>query len=106
MITVTDSASQKIKENLATSQTAKGLRIGVKSGGCSGFSYIMELVDDISDKDMIFKMDGYLLVVDIISFLYISDITLDYKKTMFSEGFEFINPGANAKCGCGKSFTF
>ena len=82
------------------------LRVGVRQGGCSGMSYIMEFEssENIEKQDKVFEYDGFQLVCDPKSFLYLYGLVLDYSDAMIGGGFEFTNPNANKTCGCGKSF--
>ncbi len=82
------------------------LRVGVRQGGCSGMSYMMEFEnpESIEEQDKIFDYDGFQLICDPKSFLYLYGLVLDYSDAMIGGGFEFTNPNANQTCGCGKSF--
>jgi len=82
------------------------LRVGVKGGGCSGLSYIMEFDDEITKFDEIVNLDGGLKVlIDKKSLLYLIGTTLDYSDGLIGKGFEWINPQASRVCGCGESFS-
>jgi len=82
------------------------LRVGVRQGGCSGMSYMMDFEDPnkISDKDQVFDYEGFKIVSDPKSLLYLYGLMLDYSDAMIGGGFQFTNPNATATCGCGKSF--
>ncbi len=82
------------------------LRVGVRQGGCSGMSYMMDFEDssNISDQDEVFDYDGFKIVCDPKSLLYLYGLMLDYSDAMIGGGFQFTNPNANQTCGCGKSF--
>ncbi|MEM6754623.1 MAG: iron-sulfur cluster assembly accessory protein [Cyanobacteria bacterium P01_C01_bin.38] len=82
------------------------LRVGVRQGGCSGMSYMMDFEDPskISDNDDIFDYDGFKIVCDRKSLLYLYGLMLDYSNSLIGGGFQFTNPNANTTCGCGKSF--
>lgn len=81
------------------------LRLGVKGGGCSGFSYVLEFDQDVDAKyDRCFDFDGVKVVVDRKSLLFLAGATLDYTGELLGQGFEFKNPNANRMCGCGTSF--
>jgi iron-sulfur cluster assembly protein len=82
-----------------------GLRIGVQGGGCSGLSYAMRLETEPRDRDKVFEAFGARVFVDPKSFLYLQDITLDYREELMRRGFVFENPQATRSCGCGSSFT-
>lgn len=82
------------------------LRVGVRQGGCSGMSYTMDFEEpsQIGDHDDIFDYDGFKIVCDRKSLLYLYGLMLDYSDSLIGGGFQFTNPNANATCGCGKSF--
>ncbi|CAN0154721.1 unnamed protein product [Pylaiella littoralis] len=96
-------------QQLRQSQGNEGdifLRMGVRSGGCSGLSYIMNLVkkDDITEDDMVEEYDGFKCVIDPKSVLYLFGLELDFSDALIGGGFQFQNPNAESSCGCGKSF--
>ena len=82
------------------------LRVGVRQGGCSGMSYMMDFEDPskVRDNDEVFDYDGFKIVCDPKSLLYLYGLVLDYSDAMIGGGFQFTNPNANQTCGCGKSF--
>jgi len=82
------------------------LRVGVRQGGCSGMSYMMDFEDpsQINEQDEVFDYDGFKIVCDRKSLLYLYGLMLDYSDAMIGGGFQFTNPNANQTCGCGKSF--
>ena len=82
-----------------------GLRLGVRGGGCSGASYVMEFADKIRERDNVFEFDGVKVVVDPKSLVYLRGTTLDYEVKLMQHGFKFVNPNAVKGCGCGESFT-
>ena len=81
-----------------------GLRLGVRTTGCSGMAYVFEFVDVIESHDVVFDTNGVSLVVDPKSLTYIDGIEVDYVRNGLNEGFEFINPIEKDRCGCGESF--
>jgi len=81
-----------------------GLRLGVRTTGCSGMAYVLEFVDVIDSHDVVFDTNGVSLVVDPKSLTYIDGIEVDYVRNGLNEGFEFINPIEKDRCGCGESF--
>jgi iron-sulfur cluster assembly protein len=89
---------QKLPENTA-------LRVGVKGGGCSGFSYTLGFDDQISDVDQVNEVDGVRVVCDPKSFLYLSGTEVDFEESLMGRGFRFGNPNASKTCGCGESFS-
>jgi iron-sulfur cluster assembly protein len=82
------------------------LRVGVRQGGCSGMSYLMDFEDpsNVRDNDEVFDYDGFKIVCDPKSILYLYGLVLDYSDAMIGGGFQFTNPNATQSCGCGKSF--
>mgnify|MGYP001195029607 CR=1 FL=1 len=105
MITLTDSAANKMLEYLSHRISKDGIRLLVKTTGCSGLGYHLEYVDNIVKEDVVFKNKGVKVVIDQKSLAYLDGTEVDYKKEGLNEGFEFNNPNAHAKCGCGESFT-
>jgi iron-sulfur cluster assembly protein len=81
------------------------LRVGVKGGGCSGFSYILDLTETKKDTDEMFEQHGVRIIVDPKSLLYLGGVTVDFKDEIMGRGFVFHNPNATASCGCGSSFS-
>ena len=95
---------QALKEAQHLPETAF-LRMGVKGGGCSGMSYVLEFDTDQGPHDKEFEIDGVKVVVDKKSYLYLNGTTLDYVKEGLQGGFTFVNPQAKSSCGCGTSFS-
>jgi iron-sulfur cluster assembly protein len=104
MITVTDKASNKVKQNLVKRGKGLGIRIGVRTTGCSGLAYVLEYVDNILTEDIKIDGDGCVFYVDPKSSTYLQGMTIDYVHNGLNEGFEFLNPNERDKCGCGESF--
>ncbi|MGQ7279146.1 iron-sulfur cluster insertion protein ErpA [Brevibacillus thermoruber] len=105
MITLTEQASRKVKEMLAAENNPKlFLRVGVRPGGCSGFTYGMGWDQEMKEGDHTFEQDGIKIVVDKDSYLYIEGTRIDYKESLMGGGFSIDNPNAVASCGCGASF--
>ena len=104
MITVTDIASKRIKDNLTKRGKGIGIRVGVRTTGCSGLAYVLEYVDETWDGSTSFRQDGFTIVVDNKDLVYLENITVDYVRQGLNEGFEFINPLEKDRCGCGESF--
>lgn len=105
---LTERAAQEVKtildqQKLDTTKTF--LRMGVKGGGCSGFSYSLDLTESKSDLDEEFDAHGVKVVCDPKSYLYLNGTTLDFKDEVMGRGFVFNNPNATSSCGCGSSFT-
>ena len=104
MIQATDTATRKIAENLKRRGRGLGIRLGVRTTGCSGLAYVLEYIDQISDDDMAFDMKDFVVVVDPKSMTYLQDVEIDYVRQGLNEGFEFRNPAEKDRCGCGESF--
>jgi iron-sulfur cluster assembly protein len=105
MIMITDKAASKVKEILTNENRASSsLRVGVKGGGCSGFTYTLNFDDSANETDQVFEDKGVKIVVDAKSFIYLSGTQLDYTDGLSGEGFKFTNPNATRSCGCGSSF--
>ena len=107
MITITDRAVREVRRIIKEQNLpeATALRVGVKGGGCSGFSYTLGFDDQIGEIDQVNEVEGVRVVCDPKSFLYLNGTTLDYEDTLMRQGFVFINPNAARNCGCGSSFT-
>jgi iron-sulfur cluster assembly protein len=105
VIKVSDSAIDKIKEMLEAEETPNlFLRVGVKEGGCSGFSYGMGFDDERHDGDQELDANGLKVIVDDNSIKYLNGLEIDWKEEGMSGGFTIFNPNASATCGCGSSF--
>ena len=103
MITLTKAAANKIKA-LLVEKDVSGLRAGVRGGGCSGFTYMLELGDQ-KDSDRIIESHGISLYVDPKSYLYLMGTQIDFIDELNQSGFKFVNPNAKRTCGCGESFS-
>jgi iron-sulfur cluster assembly protein len=105
VITLSDNAASRIKEILSNDETKSiGVRVGVKSGGCAGMSYIMEYTKEINPTDEIIEDKGVKVFVDPGAIMYLLGTEMDYKKEQFSSTFVFKNPNETERCGCGESF--
>ena len=104
-ITLTQSATEQIQSYLEKDQSNIGLRFGVRTSGCSGFAYIVELTDSINADDQVFETNGIKIVIDNDSLPFIKGTQIDYTRGNLSEAFVFNNPNVTASCGCGESFT-
>ena len=108
IITLTELAAKEVKTIIATQELDAErvrLRIGVKGGGCSGFSYLLDLTETQKDTDEVFEQHGIKIIVDPKSMLYLSGVTVDFKDEIMGRGFVFNNPNATSSCGCGSSFS-
>lgn len=105
LITATPDAIEQLKHLMTTDGAGKsGVRLGVKGGGCSGFSYVLDF-DDRRDGDNILEQDGITFYMDRKSSIYLKGILLDYAAGLKGKGFVFRNPNASSTCGCGESFS-
>ncbi|PCH61717.1 MAG: iron-sulfur cluster assembly protein IscA [SAR86 cluster bacterium] len=104
-ISMTNSAVKHISEQLAARGHGLGIRVGVKTTGCSGMAYVLEFVDAIEDGDKVFENQGVSIIVDPKSLAYIDGTQMDFVKEGVNEGFEFKNPNSKGECGCGESFS-
>jgi iron-sulfur cluster assembly protein len=104
MITATELAATKIKQQLEQRGTGVGIKIGVKTTGCSGLAYTLEFVDQIDQTYAIFDSHGVHLYVDPKHVPYLQGLEMDWVKQGLNEGFEFANPQEKDRCGCGESF--
>jgi iron-sulfur cluster assembly protein len=104
-ITLTEPAADRVRQFLASRGKGVGLRLGVRTSGCSGMAYVLEFVDDVEDSDTVFEDRGVKVVVDRKSLVYLDGTELDYGKEGLNEGFRFNNPNVKSACGCGESFN-
>ena len=104
-VTLSEAAARRINDFLANRGKGVGLRLGVKTTGCSGLAYILEFADEIRPEDTVFEDHGVTIIVDAKSLLYLDGTQLDYGKEGLNEGFKFNNPNVKDTCGCGESFT-
>ena len=105
MITVTSTATKKIQANLARRGSGIGIRVAVKTTGCSGLAYVLEYVDKPNDDDIVFVSHDVSIFTTAKCLSYTEGTTMDWVKKGLNEGFDFINPKESARCGCGESFT-
>ena len=104
VIKLSDKAADRIKEILSENKDSLGVRIGVKSGGCAGMSYIMEYAKENNPTDEIIEDKGVKVFVDPGAVMYLLGTEMDYKEEEFSSSFVFNNPNETERCGCGESF--
>lgn len=104
MIEVTTSAANKINTFLRKRGKGMGIRVGVRTTGCSGLAYVLEYVDAVDEADIVVETNGVSVIVDPKSSAYLKGIVIDYVRNGLSEGFEFRNPNERDRCGCGESF--
>ena len=104
-ITLSEAAAERVKRFLENRGAGVGVRLGVKTSGCSGMAYVLEFVDELNDDDEVFEDHGVKVIVDKKSLVYLDGAELDYGKEGLNEGFLFKNPNVKDECGCGESFT-
>jgi len=104
-VTLTERAADHISRYLQKRGKGIGLRLGVRTTGCSGMAYKLEYVDEQASEDSVFEFHGVKVFVDPKSMSYLSGTQLDYAREGLNEGFKFSNPNEKATCGCGESFT-
>ena len=105
MISLTDRAISHVKDFLANRGQGVGIRVGVRTAGCSGLAYVLEFVDEPNDTDACFDNDGVGVFVDPKSLVYLDGLQMDYVTEGLNSGFKFTNPNQTGECGCGESFT-
>ena len=104
MISLTDAASKKIQQTLTRRGSGKGIRLGIRTTGCSGLAYVLEYVDTPQPEDQCFDCSGCKIFIDPKSCVYLQGLTVDYVRQGLNEGFQFNNPNERDRCGCGESF--
>lgn len=104
-ITLTERAAKRVKTFLAKRGHGEGLRLGVRSTGCSGMAYVLEYADAIEPGDHVFEDQGVKVVINDKSLPYIDGSELDFVREGLNEGFKFRNPNIKEECGCGESFS-
>jgi iron-sulfur cluster assembly protein len=107
MITLTETAAKKVKQQIQKRGKGLGIMIGVRTTGCSGLAYKLEYVDNLPTNGnyMSYASNDIIIIVDQKDLPYVSGLTMEYKRQGLNEGFDFINPKEKARCGCGSSFT-
>ncbi|GGA65757.1 iron-binding protein IscA [Neiella marina] len=104
-VTMTDAAADRVSAFLSNRGKGVGLRLGVRTTGCSGLAYVLEFVDELEDGDEVFETHGLKVIIDGKSLVYLNGTELDFVKEGLNEGFQFNNPNVKDECGCGESFT-
>jgi iron-sulfur cluster assembly protein len=105
MITLTANAAKHMQDALYNRGRGIGMRIGVRTSGCSGFAYMLEFADKMFEGDLEIEDRGITLIINKKDLVYLQGMEIDYTKQGLNEGFEFQNPNEKARCGCGESFT-
>jgi iron-sulfur cluster assembly protein len=104
-ISITESAARQIEKQLQKRGEGIGLKLGVKTSGCSGYAYVLDYADEISAEDIVFNQFNVKVLVKAEDLDKLNGIELDYRKDGFNEAFKFNNPNVTGSCGCGKSFS-
>lgn len=104
-VTLTEAAANRVRTFLENRGKGIGLRLGVKTSGCSGLAYVLEFVDVLNEDDQVFEQHGVKIIVDEKSLVYLAGTELDYVKEGLNEGFKYNNPNVKNECGCGESFN-
>lgn len=104
-VTFTDRAAEHIKSFLEKRGKGVGLRLAVRTTGCSGLAYVLEFADEVAANDEVFEDNDVTVVIDKKSLVYLDGTELDFTREGLNEGFKFNNPNVKDECGCGESFT-
>jgi iron-sulfur cluster assembly protein len=104
-ISMTEAAADHVRKFLANRGKGVGVRLGVRTSGCSGMAYVLEFADEVEAEDLVFENLGVRVIVDLKSLVYLDGTELDYTKEGLNEGFKFNNPNVKDSCGCGESFN-
>ncbi len=104
-VTLTEAAADRVTKFLANRGKGIGIRLGVRTSGCSGMAYELEFADAVEDDDLVFENRGVKVIINPKSLVYLDGTELDYGKEGLNEGFKFNNPNVKNECGCGESFN-
>lgn len=104
-ISLTEAAANHVRRSLESRGKGQGVRLGIKTTGCSGLGYVLEYVDELQDSDKVFESHGLKVVVDEDSLDFLDGTELDFVREGINEGFKFNNPNVRGECGCGESFS-
>lgn len=104
-VTLSDAAARHVKHYLTKRGKGIGIRLAVRTSGCSGLAYVIEYADKLDEHDKVFEEKGVQLIIDPKSLVYLEGTELDFGKEGINEGFKFNNPNESGRCGCGESFT-
>jgi iron-sulfur cluster assembly protein len=104
-ISLTTAAAERVRNFLVKRGKGEGLRLGVRTSGCSGFAYVIEYADKIEPEDVVYETHGVKVIIDQKSLTYLDGTELDYTREGLNEGFKFNNPNVKDSCGCGESFN-
>ncbi|TCK05596.1 iron-sulfur cluster assembly protein IscA [Marinobacterium mangrovicola] len=104
-ISMTDAAVNHVARFLEKRGHGSGIRVGVRTSGCSGMAYVLEFIDQVEDEDQVFEFGDVRVAIDPKSLVYLDGTELDFVKEGLNEGFKFNNPNVSSECGCGESFN-
>ena len=104
-ITMSEAAARHVQRSLDGRGKGEGIRLGVRTTGCSGLAYVLEFVDAVEAEDQVFESHGVKVIIDPKSLAYLDGTELDFVKEGLNEGFKFNNPNVRGECGCGESFN-
>ena len=104
-ISLTEAAAAHVRRSLENRGHGEGIRLGVRTTGCSGMAYVLEFVDELQPEDEVFESFGMKVIIDPQSLAYIDGTELDFVREGINEGFKFSNPNVRGECGCGESFN-
>ena len=104
-ISLTEAAAAHVRRSLENRGHGEGIRLGVRTTGCSGMAYVLEFVDELQSDDEVFESFGMKVIIDPKSLAYIDGTELDFVREGINEGFKFSNPNVRGECGCGESFN-
>ena len=104
-ISLTEAAANHVRRSLENRGSGEGIRLGVRTTGCSGMAYVLEFVDELQPDDAVFESFGMKIIIDPKSLAYIDGTELDFVREGINEGFKFNNPNVRGECGCGESFS-
>lgn len=104
-VTLTENAAKQIQKQLAKRGSGVGLKLGVKQSGCSGFAYVLDYADQVTEEEAIFEQFGVKVIVDKADLRVLDGVELDYAREGINEAFKFNNPNVTGTCGCGESFS-
>ncbi|HHW2584369.1 TPA: iron-sulfur cluster assembly protein IscA [Pseudomonas aeruginosa] len=104
-ISMTEAAAKHVQRSLEGRGKGEGIRLGVRTTGCSGLAYVLEFVDELAAEDLVFESRGVKVIIDPKSLVYLDGTELDFTREGLNEGFKFNNPNVRGECGCGESFN-
>ncbi len=104
-ISMTEAAAKHVQRSLEGRGKGEGIRLGVRTTGCSGLAYVLEFVDELAAEDLVFENHGVKVIIDPKSLVYLDGTELDFTREGLNDGFKFNNPNVRGECGCGESFN-